>query len=146
EIGHRGTKRAENVSPRKKWDSSMPIPAIVACVRKVSVNRGSTATGEVMRQQQMRSGLAAGKFAIARLLVLAAASLGVATVNAAEQPLKSGIDRATFDTSIKPGDDFFQYVNGQWIKENPIPAEYSRWGAFPKLHDDNLVALRGIVE
>ncbi|HTQ37971.1 MAG TPA: M13 family metallopeptidase [Pirellulales bacterium] len=64
-----------------------------------------------------------------------------------EKPqLKSGIDRDTFDSSVKPGDDFFQYVNGQWIKENPIPAEYSRWGAFPKLHDDNLTHLREIVE
>jgi putative endopeptidase len=48
--------------------------------------------------------------------------------------------------SVSPGADFFQYVNGTWIKENPIPPEYSRWGAFPKLRDDNLVALRELVE
>ncbi len=58
----------------------------------------------------------------------------------------SGIDRSAFDTSVKPGDDFFQYVNGNWIKNNPIPAEYSRWGAFSKLGDDNLILLREIVE
>ncbi|HEV3415716.1 MAG TPA: M13 family metallopeptidase [Pirellulales bacterium] len=63
-----------------------------------------------------------------------------------DAPLKSGIDRANFDTSVKPGDDFFQYVNGDWNKRNPIPAEYSRWGSFSQLHDDNLVALREIVE
>ncbi|HZZ28787.1 MAG TPA: M13 family metallopeptidase [Pirellulales bacterium] len=85
----------------------------------------------------------AGAFALSGLL---AAAFPAATVIAADQPLKSGIDRSTFDTSIKPGDDFFEYVNGRWIKENPIPDEYSRWGAFPKLHDDNLVALREIVE
>src|SRR6185295_16728953 len=56
------------------------------------------------------------------------------------------IDRSTFDTSLKPGDDFFQYVNGEWIKNNPIPPEYSRWGAFPKLRDDNLIALRKILD
>ena len=71
---------------------------------------------------------------------------GAADSRAAGPKLKSGIDRKTFDTSIKPGDDFFQYVNGQWIKENPIPPEYSRWGAFPKLRDDNLIALREILE
>ncbi len=60
--------------------------------------------------------------------------------------LHSGIDRGNFDTSIKPGDDFFQYVNGRWIEKNPIPAENSRWGSFPKLRDDNLAALRMIVE
>jgi putative endopeptidase len=42
---------------------------------------------------------------------------------AKEPALASGIDKAGFDTSVKPGDDFFQYVNGNWIKNNPIPAE-----------------------
>jgi putative endopeptidase len=76
---------------------------------------------------------------------------GVLAVNAIAAPtdsstLNSGIDRSTFDTSVKPGDNFFDYVNGTWIKNNPIPAEYSRWGAFPKLRDDNLANLRKIVE
>ena len=61
-------------------------------------------------------------------------------------PLNSGIDRTTFDASIKPSDDFFHYVNGNWIRNNPIPAEYSRWGAFGKLRDDNLTVLRNILE
>jgi putative endopeptidase len=74
----------------------------------------------------------------------------VALLSAAEKlpdsKLKSGIDRANFDESVKPGDDFFHYVNGNWIRHNPIPAEYSRWGSFSQLHDDNLVHLREIVE
>lgn len=65
---------------------------------------------------------------------------------AEEERLGSGIDRANFDSSVKPGDDFFQYVNGNWVKNNPIPPEYSRWGAFGKLRDDNLIELRQIVE
>jgi putative endopeptidase len=69
-----------------------------------------------------------------------------ATCYAADLVLKSGIDRSTFDLSVKPGDDFCQYVNGNWIKRNPIPPEYSRWGAFPKLRDDNLLALREILD
>jgi putative endopeptidase len=68
------------------------------------------------------------------------------TVYAADKPLASGIDRTDFDASAKPGDDFFQYVNGNWLKKNPIPAEYSRWGAFSKLRDDNLANLRKILE
>jgi len=67
-------------------------------------------------------------------------------VSAAESTLPSGIDRSNFDTSVRPNDDFFQFVNGNWVKNNPIPPEYSRWGAFGKLHDDNLIALREIVE
>ena len=66
--------------------------------------------------------------------------------SAGDGPLKSGIDLANFDTSLRPGQDFYEYVNGNWIKRNPIPPEYSRWGAFPKLRDDNLAALRQIVE
>jgi len=66
--------------------------------------------------------------------------------HAAEKQLKSGIDRANFDTSVKPGDDFFRYVNGKWIDANPCPEEYTRWGAFNKLHDDNLNALHTILE
>jgi putative endopeptidase len=65
---------------------------------------------------------------------------------AADAALKGGIERATFDTSIKPGDNFFQYVNGEWLKQNPIPPQYSQWGAFSKLRDDNLVILHEILD
>src|SRR6185369_16678614 len=65
---------------------------------------------------------------------------------AADTMLSSGVDRAGFDNSIKPGDDFFRYVNGTWIKHNPIPPEYGRWGSFFKLRDVNLLALREILD
>ena len=85
-----------------------------------------------------------------RLRVLTFLLLGWTAVSfstyAAEKPLASGIDHTDLDASVKPGDDFFQYVNGNWIKKNPIPAEYSRWGAFSKLRDDNLANLRKILE
>jgi putative endopeptidase len=68
-----------------------------------------------------------------------------AAADAAALP-DSGIDRANFDTSVRPADDFYKYVNGTWIRNNPIPPEYSRWGAFPKLRDENLLALLQIVD
>jgi putative endopeptidase len=74
--------------------------------------------------------------------LVAGATLSLAGENTAN----SGIDQTTFDQSVKPGDNFFLYVNGNWIKHNPIPPEYSRWGAFPKLRDDNLAALREILD
>jgi putative endopeptidase len=91
-----------------------------------------------------------GRFASASIgrttaLILAAAGCFAPLAGAAQPPLAGGIDRSGFDTSVRPGDNFFQYVNGNWVKENPIPAEYSRWGAFPKLRDDNLIALREIL-
>src|SRR6201996_1398210 len=42
---------------------------------------------------------------------------------AANDPIYKDID-----TTVKPGDDFFQYANGAWLKKNPIPAAYSSWG------------------
>jgi len=72
--------------------------------------------------------------------------LTAALCSAGENGQGSGVDRTTFDLSVKPGDNFFLYVNGNWIKHNPIPPEYSRWGAFPKLRDDNLAALHEILE
>jgi putative endopeptidase len=71
---------------------------------------------------------------------------GEAAPHAPGGALGSGIDRSNFDTAVQPGQDFFQYVNGNWIKNNPIPPEYSRWGAFPQLRDNNLVYLRQILD
>jgi putative endopeptidase len=90
------------------------------------------------------TGLVHTKFICRIAIVLALVS--IARPARADEPRASGIDRATFDTSVQPGQDFYQYVNGNWIKNNPIPPEYSRWGAFPKLRDDNLLALKGIIE
>src|SRR2546425_697246 len=32
------------------------------------------------------------------------------------------------DATVKPGDDFFKYANGAWLRKNPIPPAYSSWG------------------
>ncbi len=56
------------------------------------------------------------------------------------------LDTKNMDLTAKPGDDFFQYANGGWLKNNPIPAEKSSFGAFHQINEDNLVALREIVE
>ncbi|HEY4787634.1 MAG TPA: M13 family peptidase, partial [Bacteroidales bacterium] len=48
-----------------------------------------------------------------------------------------GIDPANLDTNVKPGDNFYQYANGGWLKNNPMPSEYSRYGSFDKLQEDN---------
>src|SRR5437016_8881418 len=56
------------------------------------------------------------------------------------------IDPKNMDTSVKPGDDFFRYANGAWIKRTEIPPEYSRWGAFNELIERNNDALHTIAE
>ena len=56
------------------------------------------------------------------------------------------LDPNNMDTSVKPGDDFFRYANGAWIKRTEIPPEYSRWGAFNELIERNNDALHAIAE
>ena len=52
---------------------------------------------------------------------------------------------ANMDTTVKPGDDFYRYANGNWLKKNPIPAEYSRYGAFEVLEEENYKQLKTIL-
>jgi putative endopeptidase len=57
-----------------------------------------------------------------------------------------GFDPAELDDGIKPGDDFFAYVNGKWIAENEIPADRSRYGAFDILRDKSDEDVKAIIE
>ncbi len=52
-------------------------------------------------------------------------------------PPKKYIDPANMDLSVKPGDDFFEYANGTWTKNNPIPGDKTSWGSFIILRDEN---------
>jgi predicted metalloendopeptidase len=50
------------------------------------------------------------------------------------------------DMAAKPQDDFYLYANGGWLKRNPVPPEYSRWGSFAELEEKNNDALHKIAE
>src|SRR3954465_16086194 len=56
------------------------------------------------------------------------------------------LDPSSRDSSVKPGDDFFLFANGNWIKQTEIPPEYSRWGAFNELIERNNDALHTIAD
>ena len=84
----------------------------------------------------------------------AAIALAFAPAWAADAPPKSpapkygtwGIDYADMDKSVKPGDAFFDYVEGTWLRTHPIPADKSRAGYNYDLPDDTEVQVRAIVE
>lgn len=64
----------------------------------------------------------------------------------AQQAPKKFIDPANMDLSVKPGDDFYTYASGTWIKNNPVPAKETRWGSFNELRDFNINAVKSLVE
>ncbi len=56
------------------------------------------------------------------------------------------INRADFDTTVLPGNNFFEYVNGTWLKNNPIPPTEAVWGSFNTVYDQNILRLYGIMK
>lgn len=56
-----------------------------------------------------------------------------------------GFDTRDMDTGVRPQDDFYQYVNGGWLKKNPIPPHESRWGSFLILRYNTEKQLRALV-
>ena len=61
-------------------------------------------------------------------------------------PARKLLDPANMDTTVHPGDNFFQYANGSWLKNNPIPASKTRWGSFNELQENNYKALHTLLD
>jgi putative endopeptidase len=70
---------------------------------------------------------------------------GQAAADESKAPV-SGIDLAAMDTSVRPGDDFFRYVNGKWLERTEMPADKSRYGTFDILRDESQEAVKAIIE
>src|ERR1051326_6879507 len=81
---------------------------------------------------------------VALLCVLAAAPASSAGQNPFGGAL--GIDVSGMDRSVRPQDDFFRFVNGQWADNTAIPADKSRYGSFAILADQSEIALKEVVE
>ena len=60
--------------------------------------------------------------------------------------LTSGIQADNLDTTANPVDDFYQYACGGWMKNHPLDAEHSRYGAFDVLAENNQKQLRTIID
>ena len=56
-----------------------------------------------------------------------------------------GINLANIDQSVSPCEDFYHYANGSWLKNNPVPAAETRWGAFNELADRNIAVEKRIL-
>jgi len=75
--------------------------------------------------------------------VAIAATLAISayTINPTNDPVYKNLDK-----TVKPGDDFFLYANGTWIKNNPIPPAYSSWGIGNVVGEEIKVRLKKITE
>ena len=78
--------------------------------------------------------------------LVAAGLLTISQINFAQDKPFKFIDKANMNLNVKPGDDFAEYSNGIWVKNNPIPAKETRWGSFNQLRDFNINAVKNILE
>ena len=62
-----------------------------------------------------------------------------------EAVMASGIDLGNLDTTVVRGADFFQYACGGWMKKHPLTDEYSRFGSFDMLAENNREQLKGLI-
>jgi len=60
--------------------------------------------------------------------------------------IKPSITTADMDLSVNPGENFYQYANGGWMKQHPLPDEKSRYGSFDKLAEDSKEKVKLIIE
>lgn len=78
-----------------------------------------------------------------RIVTLLALSLTLSAFAAAQN---KGFDVRNMDRSVEACTDFFQFANGNWIKNTEIPPAESRWGSFNVLAENNRTILRGILD
>lgn len=81
------------------------------------------------RKPMKKNMVAAGSLAVFSLLSLEVSAQQAKTKN-------PGINLELMDKSVKPGDDFFRYVNGTWFDKTQIPADKTRWGSFDELRQN----------
>jgi putative endopeptidase len=72
--------------------------------------------------------------------------LALAPIIDAPPQSASGLDRASFDTSIRPQDDLYRYVNGGWLARSEIPPDRVTYGAFTELTEKAEADLRAVIE
>ncbi|RQW03692.1 MAG: peptidase M13, partial [Calditrichaeota bacterium] len=68
------------------------------------------------------------------------------TVSGCSQSPESGIEKANLDTSVRPQDNLYRFVNGTWLDNTVIPADKSNYGAFSELFEQSELNLRTIIE
>jgi putative endopeptidase len=88
--------------------------------------------------------------AVVALAALAAAAPLSAQAPAPQRPGQAspglGFDPANFDRTVRPQDDFYQFANGTWLRNTPIPGDMPSLGSFDALRLQSEAALRTLLE
>ncbi|MBQ8282331.1 MAG: M13 family metallopeptidase [Paraprevotella sp.] len=79
-------------------------------------------------------------------LLLSVPLASMTLVSCKQQTVGTGIDLANLDQTVSAGNDFYQFATGGWRATHPIPAEYSRYGSFEVLYENNNKQLRELIE
>ena len=77
-----------------------------------------------------------------KMLIAALAISGMTSA----QTLKSGIDKANMNLEVKPGEDFYQFAAGGWLKSHPLDAVHPMNGSFTDLDEQNNDRIRDLVK
>ncbi|MDE7108774.1 MAG: M13 family metallopeptidase, partial [Muribaculaceae bacterium] len=56
------------------------------------------------------------------------------------------MDESNFDFSVRLNDDFYQFANGGWLKSNPLPEDYSRYGVFDKVYERSVEQIKELID
>ncbi len=80
------------------------------------------------------------------LTLVASGSSETSMVNTSTSGNEKAFDPKSMNLSVKPGDDFYEYVDGSWIKSHPVPADKSRYGEFEIVEDRTYDRVKRIVE
>ena len=80
-----------------------------------------------------------------KLSILSLAFITTFTMNAGDK-VKGGVDKANLDVTVAPGVDFYQYATGGWQKNNPLDPQYSRFGTFDELAENNRMQIKELIQ
>jgi len=80
------------------------------------------------------------------LAVITLASCGDTAEKKDTIMINNSINKADMNLSVKPGDNFYEYANGNWMKNNPVPSDKTQYGSFTVLYDNNQKKLKSLVD
>jgi len=85
---------------------------------------------------------------IVKTLIIVITAVAVTGFNppGKEKKKRKFIDPANMDLSVKPGDNFYLYANGNWLNKNAVPASKTRWGSFDELREENSKRLQALLQ